>query len=197
MWFTPGGRVALRVTDGVNLRASITSCNETFTGLGFSFRAQGFPCALVKNLPAMREAWVRSLGWEDPLQKGTTAHSCSGLENFMGRRAWQATVYGVTKSRTRLSDLHSLTSGHRNFVNDCKFSKNQQDSLLSGEFDEQAVIPQGGLPVPGPSPPALCSGVPRRRSIQPPGLSSSGCVPRSGQSQVKVGSVTSSPAGAG
>ena len=130
MWFTPGGGVALRVTDGVNLRASITSCNETFTGLGFSFRAQGFPCALVKNLPAMREAWVRSLGWEDPLQKGTTAHSCSGLENFMGRRAWQATVYGVTKSRTRLSDLHSLTSGHRNFVNDCKFSNNQQDSLV-------------------------------------------------------------------
>ena len=26
---------------------------------------------LVKNLPAMRETWVRSLGWEDPLEKGT------------------------------------------------------------------------------------------------------------------------------
>ena len=25
---------------------------------------------LVKNLPAMRETWVRSLGWEDPLEKG-------------------------------------------------------------------------------------------------------------------------------
>ena len=25
---------------------------------------------LVKNLPAMREAWVQSLGWEDPLDKG-------------------------------------------------------------------------------------------------------------------------------
>ena len=24
---------------------------------------------LVKNLPAMRETWVRSLGWEDPLEK--------------------------------------------------------------------------------------------------------------------------------
>ena len=30
---------------------------------------------LVKNLPAMREAWVQSLGWEDPLEKGTTTHS--------------------------------------------------------------------------------------------------------------------------
>ena len=29
----------------------------------------------VKNLPAMRETWVRSLGWEDPLEKGTAAHS--------------------------------------------------------------------------------------------------------------------------
>ena len=28
----------------------------------------------VKNLPAMREAWVRSLGWEDPLEKGKATH---------------------------------------------------------------------------------------------------------------------------
>ena len=32
---------------------------------------------LVKNPPAMqeREIWVRSLGWEDPLEKGTGTHS--------------------------------------------------------------------------------------------------------------------------
>ena len=30
---------------------------------------------LVKNPPAMRETWVRSLGWEDPLEKGTVTHS--------------------------------------------------------------------------------------------------------------------------
>ena len=29
----------------------------------------------VKNLPAMRETWVRSLGWEDPLEKGKATHS--------------------------------------------------------------------------------------------------------------------------
>ena len=28
----------------------------------------------VKNPPAMRETWVRSLGWEDPLEKGTATH---------------------------------------------------------------------------------------------------------------------------
>ena len=30
---------------------------------------------LVKNLPAMQETWVRSLGWEEPLEKGKATHS--------------------------------------------------------------------------------------------------------------------------
>ena len=30
---------------------------------------------LVKNPPAMRETWVRSLGWEKPLEKGKATHS--------------------------------------------------------------------------------------------------------------------------
>ena len=30
---------------------------------------------LVKNLPATSETWVQSLGWEDPLEKGTATHS--------------------------------------------------------------------------------------------------------------------------
>ena len=30
---------------------------------------------LVKNLPAMWETWVWSLGWEDPLEKGKATHS--------------------------------------------------------------------------------------------------------------------------
>ena len=40
---------------------------------------------LVKNLPAMWETWVRSLGWEDPLEKGkaTSILQYSGLENSM------------------------------------------------------------------------------------------------------------------
>ena len=36
---------------------------------------QGFPVAqLVKNLTAMQETSVRSLGWENPLEKGKTTH---------------------------------------------------------------------------------------------------------------------------
>ena len=30
---------------------------------------------MVKNLPAMQETWIRSLGWEDPLEEGTATHS--------------------------------------------------------------------------------------------------------------------------
>ena len=30
---------------------------------------------MVKNLPAMWETWVRSLGWEDPLEKGMATYS--------------------------------------------------------------------------------------------------------------------------
>ena len=29
---------------------------------------------LGKNLPAVRETWVQSLGWEDPLEKGKVTH---------------------------------------------------------------------------------------------------------------------------
>ena len=31
---------------------------------------------MVKNLPAMQETWIQSLGWEDPLEKRMLTHSC-------------------------------------------------------------------------------------------------------------------------
>ena len=31
---------------------------------------------MVKNLPVRQETWVRSLGWEDSLEKGMAIHSC-------------------------------------------------------------------------------------------------------------------------
>ena len=56
----------------------------------------------VKNLPATQETWVQFLDREDPLDSNPLQYSC--LENPIDRGAWQATVYGITKSRTRLSD---------------------------------------------------------------------------------------------
>ena len=32
---------------------------------------------MVKNLPAMQETWIQSLGWEDPLEEGMATHSNS------------------------------------------------------------------------------------------------------------------------
>ena len=50
---------------------------------------------LVKNLPAMRETWVQSLGWEDLLEKGIP------LGNSV-----DCIVHGVAKRWTRLSKFH-------------------------------------------------------------------------------------------
>ena len=62
---------------------------------------------LVKNLPAMWETWVQSLGCEDALEKGRATHSSiySCLENPMDREAWRATVHRVIKSQTGLKQL--------------------------------------------------------------------------------------------
>ena len=60
---------------------------------------------MVKNLPAMQETWVRSLGWEDPLEKGMATHSnVLAWRIPMDRGAWWAAVHGVTESQTGLSD---------------------------------------------------------------------------------------------
>ena len=41
----------------------------------------------VKNLPAMLETWVRSLGWEDPLEEGMTTQSNILPWRIPGRRS--------------------------------------------------------------------------------------------------------------
>ena len=53
---------------------------------------------MVKNLPAMQETWVRSLEWEDPLEKGMPTHSSILAWRISRHRgAWRATVYGVAR----------------------------------------------------------------------------------------------------
>ena len=60
---------------------------------------------MVKNLRAMFEVWVRSQGWEDPLEESMATHSSILAWRIpMDRGAWWATVHRVTKSWTRLSD---------------------------------------------------------------------------------------------
>ena len=78
---------------------------------------------LVKNLPAMRETWVCSLGWDDPLEKGTATHSSI----LAWRIPW--TIHsprGRKESDTteRLSLTHSPTEEHDNT------EKEQQCAIL-------------------------------------------------------------------
>ena len=56
---------------------------------------------MVKNLLAVQETWVRSLGWEDPLQKGMATHSSI----LAGRIAW-------TEEPGGLQSMGSQRVGH-------------------------------------------------------------------------------------
>ena len=55
---------------------------------------------VVKNPPAVRETWIRSLGWEDPLEEGLATHaSIPAWRIPMDSGAWQATVHGILQAR--------------------------------------------------------------------------------------------------
>ena len=59
---------------------------------------------MVENLPAMRETWVLSLGWEDPLEEGIATHTnILAWRIPVDRGTWWAEVHGVIKSQTQLS----------------------------------------------------------------------------------------------
>ena len=52
--------------------------------------------SVVKNQPAMQETWVRSLGWEDPLEKGKATHS-----SILAQRIpWMCSLWGRKESIT-------------------------------------------------------------------------------------------------
>ena len=54
---------------------------------------------MVKNLTAMWDTWVQSLGWEDPLEKSMATYSSILAWRIpMDRGGWQAAVHGVAKS---------------------------------------------------------------------------------------------------
>ena len=80
-----------------------------------------FPVAqLLKNLPSMRETWVRSLGWEDPLEKGMATHSSilawripwtedpGGLQSTGSHRLWDN---WVANTFTFINILLNYTTG--------------------------------------------------------------------------------------
>ena len=57
---------------------------------------------MVKNLPAMQETLVQSLGLEDPMEMETATHSVFLPEEFHGQRSLAG--YGVAKKQTGLNN---------------------------------------------------------------------------------------------
>ena len=53
-----------------------TCCPGAWTSAKFfTYIRASLEAQLVKNPPAMRQTWVRSLGWDDPLEEGMATHS--------------------------------------------------------------------------------------------------------------------------
>ena len=78
MWNLP--RTGIKLVSLTRTSRSILNHWTTREILCFLFKTAGkvrvsLVAQLVKNPPAMWETWVRSLGWEDPLEKGKATHS--------------------------------------------------------------------------------------------------------------------------
>ena len=78
------------------------SGRSTGEGIGYplQFSWASFVAQLVKNPPALRETWIRSLGWEDPLKKGKATHSSI--------LACRIPCTGFANNRTQMSDFHNI-----------------------------------------------------------------------------------------
>ena len=64
-------------------------------GTSKGFKGVSLMAQMVKNLPAVQETWVQSLGREDTLEKGKAPHS-----SILAWRSSWTTVHGVAKSQT-------------------------------------------------------------------------------------------------
>ena len=71
-WLTCWLRIPLQSDTHQHKKAR--RCNPTFAQKERTLRAS-LVALMVQNPPAMQETWVRSLGWEDPLEEGVTTHS--------------------------------------------------------------------------------------------------------------------------
>ena len=101
----PGQRTGLILRRGK--QRSTFSCLQSQVPTMPHILAKVFPITqMVKNLPAMQETQVRSLGWEDPLEKGMAIHSSI----LAWRIPWTEEPVGLqsmgSQSRTWLSDWH-------------------------------------------------------------------------------------------
>ena len=79
---------------------------------------------VIKNLPAMQETWVQSLGWEYPLEKEMATHSSTLAGESLGQRSLAGcTVHGVATVR------HNLATKLPNYALIILFKKKQTQQV--------------------------------------------------------------------
>ena len=107
-WGFPGGSAGKESTCNAGDPSSTPgSGRPPGEGIGYPLQYSwaSLVAQLVKNLPAMWEICVWSVGWEDPLEEGLATHSSILAWRIpTDRGAWRAIIHGVTKSRIQLSD---------------------------------------------------------------------------------------------
>ena len=126
----PGSSAGKESTYNAGDHTSISGSGR-YPGEGISYPLQyswaSVVAQLVKNPPAMRETWVWSLRWEDPLEKGMATHSSipvqripmeeepGGLQSIRSQRDMteQLTIYFLTKSWI-IEYLYLISDGEGN-----------------------------------------------------------------------------------
>ena len=96
--FTP--YIYLYVAFSVFLRSLLL-----FQGHKSLYLASTLVAQLVKNLPAMLETWVQSLGWEDTLENGMATHS----SNLACRIPWTEESAGLEPTGCKELDITKVT----------------------------------------------------------------------------------------
>ena len=107
------GEKITRITKGAGMYCSLSNTKQMCSYDGYFYskeRGKQIPyirasllAQMVMNLPAMRDTWVRSLGWEYHLEEGMAIYSC--VEDPHGQGAWHARKFQV------ISTLHSFHEG--------------------------------------------------------------------------------------
>ena len=111
-WGFPGSSADKESTYNAGDTSSIPGSGRS-PGEGIGYPLQYSRASLVaqtaKNLPAMWEIWVQSLGWEDPLEEGMATLSSISWRIPMGRGAWLPGNFKVSDTTKQLSTAQHVS----------------------------------------------------------------------------------------
>ena len=100
---------------------------------------------IVKNLPAMQETQVQSLGWEDPLEKGMAAHS-----NILSRKipwteepSYRLWGHRVSDTTEQLTLLLLTTTSHSCHVCNVSLAKSSHMAKHKADRKGNLFLPKG------------------------------------------------------